>query len=132
MILPLGPFFNPLAKQFDLLGGKRRRVIRHPCVRVRRSHPPNQFRIIRMTGYDCPPSRLAYTQGFLTENKRHAIFLADAAVTLHAVLIQNRLNIATETDGSMGHLSSEPCSQGGTNEDDRNKRHNTSLSTGWG
>jgi hypothetical protein len=84
-----------------------------------------------MTGHDRPPSRLAGAEGFLTENKRHAIFLADAAMTLHAVLIQNWLNIATETDGRMGHLSSEPCSHSGTNEDDRNKHHDTLLSTGW-
>src|SRR5437868_2473826 len=132
MILPIGPFFNPLAKQFYLLGRKGRRVIRHPRLRVRRSYPPNQFRIIRMTGHYRPPSRLACAQGFFAENKRHAIFLADAPMALHAVLIQNRLNIATEADGRMGHLSSEPCSHSGTNENDGNKYRNTSLSTGWG
>lgn len=132
MILPLGPFFNPLAKQFDLLGRKRRGVIRHSCVRVRRRYPTNQFRFIRMTGHDRSPSRLASAQGFLAENKRHAIFLAYTAVTLHAVLIQNRLNIITEAHGSMKHLLSEPCSQSGTSEDDCNKHHDTSLSTGWG
>src|SRR6266550_1112347 len=132
MILPIGPFSNPLAKEFYLLGRKGRRVIRHPRLRVRRSYPPNQFRIIRMTGHDRPPSRLACAEGFFAENKRHAIFLADAAVALHAVLIQNRLNIVAEADRRMGHLSNEPCSQGGTNEGDCNKHHDTSLSTGWG
>src|SRR5438105_5416355 len=84
-----------------------------------------------MTGHYRPTSRLALAKGLLTEDERHAIFLPNATVTLHAVLIQDGLNVVAEANRITSSLASQPRSHGGE-EDDGNKHRDNARSTGWG
>ncbi len=107
-------------------------MIWHPRLRVRRSQPRDQFRFIGMTGNDGSSSRLALAQGVLAEDERHPIFLSNATMTLHTVLIQDRLNIVGEANRIARPAVSEPCSRDDANNDDCNKHHDDARSTGWG
>ena len=66
-----------------------------------RSDPGNQLGGIGVSGYDGPPPGLAFAQSIFAEDKGDAVLLPHPAMAGHAILIENRPDIATEIDAAM-------------------------------
>ena len=137
MVLPLGSFFNPLAKQCDLLRRKGRRVVGHAYFRICRSYSCDQFRRIGFARYNRPTSGFSHAQCVLSENERHTVLLPDPPVTGNAILIEDRPDITAEAHVITAPLimkrpNSSPCRPSATDQGYRSSCHDQTSAKEYG
>ena len=96
MVFPLGALLDPASQQIDLRLRKCCRMIGHARIGIGRRHTCHQFRTIRISGNDRSSPRFARPQSFFTKEKGNAVLLAYAPMAGHAILIQDRSDVAAE------------------------------------
>jgi hypothetical protein len=96
MVLPFRALLDPAPKKIDLRLWKRRCMIRHAGLWIRRCHAGDKFRSPRISGHDGSPSRFARPERFFAKEKRNAVLLPHSPVARHAILIKDWADVAAE------------------------------------
>ena len=95
-VRPRGALVDPLPQQFDLFGTQRIAFGRHPLVVVPRCDATNQLALLRLLRNDRLLARVSSPHGTSSRIKPQPALLLLVSMTLHAMLLQRRPDIANE------------------------------------